>query len=102
MGGQCPELPHSSSILSNSPASPMPTPLTKQVQEACQSGGGRAHSADECQHQGAAEYLLRHGGLPAQEEWVGAGNLSHPCCGQTPRLRVLGLCDSHLPAGAWG
>lgn len=71
MGGQGPELPHSSSSLSNTPASPVPTSLTEQVQEACQPGGGRAHSADECQHQGTAERLLRHGGLPAQEEWVG-------------------------------
>lgn len=67
----------------------MPTHLTKQVQEPCQSGGGRAHSADERQHQGSSEHLLRHGGLPAQEEWVGAGNLPHPCSGQTPRPRVL-------------
>ena len=79
MGGQCPELPDSSSSLSNMAASPMPTLLTKQVQAPCESGGGRAHPADECQHQGAAECLLRHGSLPAHEEWVGTGNISHPC-----------------------
>lgn len=100
MGGQCPELLDFSFSLINTPASPVPTPLTKQVQASCQSGGGRAHSADECQYQGAAEHILRHGGLPAQEEWVGAGNISHPCCGQMPRPRVPGLCDSHLPVGA--
>ena len=74
--------------------------LCPQVQAPCQSGGSRACSAVGCQHQGAAECLLWHGSLPAQEEWVGAGNtpfLQH--FRLTPRSGASRLHDPSLLGG---